>query len=215
MSGGIPASALASQDPAVALVKPTKLGEARSRIARGELVELPGGLGPAWIQLMGHPASNDVEAATFREMNRQGLPPIHLHAWSYDIQRYARTMASAARDPDDPTHATAFGTLEQWLAEDDDILFACSLVYKDVRNRLDPSSVDSIPDDVADTLEDGFKKKDARLLRSSGVSMLVSWLLSGAVQLSSSRTAASSGGATTPDSEEDPQSNEPPLHSDR
>lgn len=197
LSGGLPASALAPSDPAAAAVKPSKLAAARSLVARGELVTLPGSLGQAWIQLIGHNVSNLIEAGTFKHMAELGLPAIALHGFSYDIQRTARTMHAAARDPDD--HAASFGSLEDWQAESDDVLFACSLVYRDVKDRLDPSGSDDLPDETADEITEAFKKKDASRLKLSGVSSLVNWLLSGAVQLSSSPTPASNTGPDTPE----------------
>lgn len=198
-SGGIPASALAPSDPVAVAASATKLMAARQSVGRGELVDLPG-LGPAWIELIGHSLSNRVEAATFKAMEAEGLPPVALHGWSYDMERYARTLAHAARDPDDPTHQTPFGTLEQWRDEDDDVIFACSLVYKDVKNRLDPSGQDHpVTEEDADEMMSALKKKDGPALRRFGVSMLVSWLLSGAVQPSTSPTPASNTGPSTPE----------------
>jgi hypothetical protein len=195
LSGGIPPSALGTAG-APADVK-TKLAEAREKIARGDFVELPGGLGRVWMELVGHDVSNKIEAATFREMDSVGLPPIPLHSFSYDIQRQARTLARACRDPEDPKHETPFGTLEEWSNETDSVILACALVYKDLRDKLDPFRIDLIDADDLEDLELALKKKDVVRLRSFGAATLANWLTSGAVQLSSSRTAASSDGPST------------------
>jgi len=200
MTGGIPASALRSDDPAVRSIEPTKLEAVRGQIARGEYVELPGGLGRAYLKLLAHSKSNVVEGSTMKAMEAAGLPLLPIHTVSYAVQRAARTMAEACFE--DETCAKPFGTLAAWLDEDDDILFGCSLLYQDVRNRLDPYRTDDVPRDVADFLADALVKKNAMGLRSFGVATLASWLLSGAVQLSSSPTAASSTSPSTSDSNE-------------
>lgn len=191
---GIPASALAPDDPAAPAR--TQLAEARFSVRRGELVELPG-LGRAYIELVGHMASNAVEAETFKVMAEIGLPPLAIHAWSYDMQRYARTLAIAARHPE--RRDEKYGSLDQWLAEDDDVIFACSRVYQDVKNRLDPTSPDStITEENRARLVEAFKKKEVSLLRSFGVVTLTNWLLSGDVQLSTSPTPSSDTGEPSP-----------------
>lgn len=190
LSGGIPPSALAKGDPVAAASKASLLStRAAAAPARGEAVTLPV-LGSVWMQLLGHHVSNQVEAATFKAMEAAGLPPITLHAWSYDIQRQARTLALAARDPDN--QEVPFGPTDEWLVLDDDLIFACGRVYADVKERLDPVGELFLAPDTADEITEAFKKKDASLLRSHGVASLVSWLLTGVVQLSSSPTPASS-----------------------
>lgn len=191
MSGGIPAAALGQAAPAAAAAAPTKMAAVRGQVARGELVTFPG-LGQAYVQLLSRTQATAIEVAVFDAMAKQGLPAIQLHAFTYDQERYARTLALAARDPDD--HSKPFGTVEEWQAEDDDIIFAASLVYKDVRSRLDPIGIDSLDDDTESKLVAAFKKKDWSLLRSYGVATLVTWLATGALQLASSPTPASNTG---------------------
>lgn len=187
-TGGIPPSALGKGDPQATAPRASLLSTRMDMSARGEEVELPM-IGRVYMQLLGHQAANQVEGATFKAMEAAGLPPIALHAWSYDMQRQARTLAVAARDPDSRTEP--MGTLEEWLALDDSLLFACGRIYQDVKERLDPVGTLFLPPDTADEITEAFKKKDVSSLRSHGVVLLTSWLLSGAVQLSSSPTPAS------------------------
>lgn len=189
LAGGIPASALGKGDPAVAAAKASLLSRRAATVVRGEDAVLPL-FGPVYIELLGHTADNQVEAATFKAMADAGLPPVPMHAWSYDIQRTARTLAQAVRDPSN--HAEPFGPVDEWLPLDDSLLFACGRVYNDVKERLDPVGVLFLSPETADEITEAFKKKDASTLRSHGVALLVNWLLSGVVQLSSSPTPASS-----------------------
>lgn len=174
--------------PAVQSI-PTKLAAVRGDVARGEYVVLPG-LGRAWIQLLSRTMMTSIEAAVFDVLPKAGIPALQLHAFTYDQERKARMLAASARDPDD--HTMPFGTLQEWLAEDDDIIFASGLVLDDVKHRLDPVGVGTLDADTEAELESAFKKKDPRLLMLSGVATLVRWLTSGALQLSSSPTRSSS-----------------------
>lgn len=204
LTGGIPASALGKGDPAAAVPRASLLSTRTAAApARGEYVTLPL-IGRVYIQLLGHHVSNQVEGEVFEAMASAKLPPVPLHAWSYDMQRQARTLARAARDPDD--HSQPFGPVEEWLDLDDDLLFACGRVYADVKERLDPVGAAFLAPETADEITEAFKKKDASTLRSHGVVSLVSWLLSGAVQLSSSQTPASS---TSPSDSPDDSSEAP------
>jgi hypothetical protein len=197
-SAGLPQAAFGEAGPAVAGGAPkTRLGS-RSEPARGELQDLPT-VGSAYIQLVGHVVSNQIEAAVFKSMAEVGLEPTLNHAFSYDMNRQARILAHAAREPDD--HSKHLGSVEEWLDLDDDVIFACSLRYKDVRNRLDPlGSEAKITEEDHILLRDAFEKKNASLLRSFGIATLTSWLLSGVVQLSSSPTPSSSSGGPLPES---------------
>lgn len=171
-------------------------------ITLGDEVDLPV-LGRVWIQLVGHAESNRIEAATFAHMAKEGLPAIVGHAWSYDCQRYGRLLHSAVRDPAD--HTKRFGTLGEWLGEDgdpvitDDIVFACGKVYDDVKLRLDPVGVEEMTEEQAAAIREAFEKKSPTHLLSFGLVSLVSWLLSGAVQLTSSPSAASPNGEPSAD----------------
>lgn len=196
-SGGIPAEALSSGDPAAPAAQ-TKMAQVRATIDTGEYVVLPI-YGRVWIELVGHDPSNIIEAATYGHMAEIGLPPVAaLHAWSYDIQRSARTLALAVRDPED--HAASFGSLEEWLVERDDVIFWCFTKYKDVKSRLDPDDSEITPE-LRAMIDEDFSKKNASRLRSYGVATLVTWLLTGDLHLGELATSpgpASRSGESSP-----------------
>lgn len=203
---GIPASALGGAKPA-GVVERSAMSAKLDKIALGQEVELPL-LGRVWIQPVGHTESNRIEAATFEAMAKVNLPAIPGHAWSYDCQRYARILAAAVRDPDD--HKKKFGTLADWLGEDedravtDDMLFAWGKIYDGVKAALDPLGVGTMTQETANAIAADFEKKNPILLLSYGAAQLATWLLSGAVQLTSSATAASPTGESSPDSSSEP-----------
>lgn len=193
LSGGIPASALGQ--PAAAAER-SALSRRLDGVQRGDVVTLPL-IGSVYLQLLGHTDSNQVEAATFKAMDEAGLPAINLHAWSYDVQRSARTLALAARDPED--HAARIGPLDEWLAIDDDVLFACGQAYKDLKARLDPFGGKEIDPTIGEELAAAFEKKDRILMSYYGIGTLTSWLLSGALQLTPSPTPSSQSGELLPE----------------
>ncbi len=191
------ARASATQEaPAAPQSVPTKLAAHRGQVARGEYVELPE-LGRVYMRLLGRTATTAIEAAVFDSLAKQGIPALTIHAFTYDQERKVRTLAVAARDPDD--HGQPFGTLQDWLEEDDDIIFYAGLVLDDVKARLDPVGLGEINEQTEAELLDAFKKKETTRLMLCGVATLARWLTSGAVQLSSSPTPSSS---TSPSSAE-------------
>jgi hypothetical protein len=201
LSGGIPASALGEATP-VAKAAESLLSARVRGMVRGELVDLPV-LGPVWIQLMGHTASNQVESLVYKTMTGHGLQPEPSNAFSYDVQRYSRVLAQCALDPDD--HKTPIATLEEWMGErdvvegfriDDGLVFACGRIYKDVNDRLNPLAGGLTPE-LAAAIRSDFEKKNWSRISLYGCDLLATWLLSGAVQLSSSPTPASSTGPTS------------------
>lgn len=200
--GGIPASALGAPPTAAAPAERSVMARRLDGITLGDEVDLPV-LGRVWIQLVGHAESNRIEAATFAHMAKEGLPAIAGNSWSYDCQRYGRLLASAVRDPAD--HSKPLGTLAEWLGEDgdpritDDLLFACGLVYADVKRRLDPIATTDLTEEQAAAIREAFEKKSPTHLLSFGLVSLVSWLLSGDVQLTSSPSAASPNGEPSAD----------------
>jgi len=196
MTSGIPKAALETPDPPKAApAAPTRLEARMGTIARGEDVVLPI-LGDAYIQLLGHEASSAIEAATFEAMAKVGLPPTTMNAFAYDMNRHARIFALAVRDPDD--HSKPFGSLAGWLKLDDDMLVACSLVYADVRDRLDPMGSRAALDGATmNEINDAFEKKNAKQLQSFGVAQLSLWLLTSGVQLSTSPTPPSTDGQSS------------------
>ena len=182
--------------PGAAESVPTKLAAHRGQVARGEYVELPG-LGRVYMRLLGRTATTAIEAAVFDTLPKLGIPATQIHAFTYDQERKVRTLAAAARDPED--HTQPFGTLNDWLEEDDDIIFAAGLVLDDVKARLDPVGAGEIDEQTEAELLDAFKKKETGRLMLYGVATLARWLTSGVVQLSSSPTPSSS---TSPSSAE-------------
>lgn len=186
LTGGIPASALGQPDAPAA--RSTPMADRRVRIARGELRNLAP-YGEVWIQILGSSAMEEIEAATWKHMETLGLPPSPIHLGTYNLHRFRRVLAAAVRDPKD--HTQPFGTLEEWGEEPDDVLTSGIQLWKDVKARLDPTTNPELTDEEAESILEEFKKKDFKELRSFGAATLASWLLSGAVQLSSSPTASS------------------------
>lgn len=192
-TGGIPADAL--RDP-VPPVKLTQMATIRPRVARGEPVALPL-YGEAWMQPLGSAAMEEVEAETFAAMAKRGLPPVDLHVGTYNLHRFRRILARAVRDAKD--HDQPFGSLDEWGEESDVVLTICILLYKDVQGRVDPVTDPQLTDEHAAAIIDAFKKKDFQELKSFGGVILASFLLSGAVQLSSSPTASSKSTDSLPE----------------
>lgn len=185
----------AAANPPAAAGAPTKMSAVRSGIARGELAILPV-YGEVWIEVLGQEAMAQIEAATIGHMTTAiGLPFVPLHAGSYNLQRFARVLHAAVRDPDDPTHRTSFGSLSDWQDEPEAVLAACIEKYMEVKSRLDPTSAPNISDEEVEAVLDAFKKKDWTLLRSFARDTLASFLLTGAVQPSSSPSPASKNSA--------------------
>ncbi len=154
---------------------------------RGELVEIPG-LGPAWIELSPHETNNTVEAEVFTAMAKLGLEPVALNGLTYEAERAVRTLARCVRDADDATHATPFGTVEQWGKLDSDLIAAAWGTYGDVRLRLDPVGADLLTDGDLAGIRRALEKKSAAALRSYGVAKLSRYLLTTAAPLETSRT---------------------------
>lgn len=189
LRGGIPASALGGAP--VAPAKQTQLAQRRSHVARGEVVILPV-YGEVWMEVLGGAVMEDIEAAVFKAMNARELPATPLHAGTYNMNRFRRVVAAAVRTVDD--HREPFGTLEEWDAEPEPLVVAAVQGFMDVKSRLDPTTNATLTEAEADDIVDAFKKKDAQQLREFGSVSLVTWLLSGAVQLSISPIAASTSG---------------------
>lgn len=188
--GGIPASALAPDDPIrSAQVKRTPLAAKLGDMVRGADVDLPL-LGPAYIELVKHDVGNVVEVETMEAMNSARVPLTAGFAGTLNLEHCARILARAVRDP--VNHAEPFGTVDEWTTQlDDDVIAAAWLVYCDVRNRLDPLPLNSLSDADRTRLHDAFKKKERTFFLECGVATLTAWLLSGDVQLSTSPTPSS------------------------
>ena len=162
---------------------------------RGELVELPG-LGPAWLELLGARASQEVEAAVYAAMKEYGIELDAVTMLRFEIERAVRTLAIAARDPED--RSKPFGTLAAWHQVDPTVINAAWSTYGDIKERLDPMATPLTDDEIA-AFEYAVKKKDARILRSFGVVKLSAWLTSTAFQLSTSPTPSSSSSPSPKD----------------
>lgn len=190
-AGGIPSHALGTAAPP-STSPPSAL--AQLTLARGADAVLPV-LGPVWIQLLGHGQDNQVEGGTIQAMTEHKIPLGDLWVWTVDLERKARTLAFAVREAGN--HSQPFGTLEEWLDLDDRVIYACSLKYDEIRDRLDPLAGSyTITPERAALLFEAFKKKDRNLLLCFGIDELASWLLSGAVQPSTCPTPSS--GSTEP-----------------
>ncbi|MGE0547617.1 MAG: hypothetical protein AB7O24_04255 [Kofleriaceae bacterium] len=140
---------------------------------RGELVDLPV-LGPAWLQLIGHADTQDVEADMYRRMKARGIELDAVTALSYEAERAALTLARAAKAPED--RKSPFGTIEEWGQVDSDTLSAIWQIWGDVRERLAPLDT-ALPQDQRDLIASAIAKKNSILLRSFGVSALATWLV--------------------------------------
>ncbi len=160
--------------PAAIAAPPSLLAGVRASSPRGEHVVLPL-LGRVWIELAGGNTVSEIEGATTAEMKRLDLAPNTLNAFTYDADRTARTLAWSVRDPD--KIGERFGTLDEWLAIDIDLLNACGIVYADVRERLDPIGLPTLSKDDLDTIRFAIEKKNPTLLRSLGVAKLSLYLL--------------------------------------
>lgn len=169
----------------------TLFARARAQNPRGEFVVLPL-FGRAWIELAGEMTVNEIEGAVFADMKRLDLAPTALNAFTYDNHRMAHTLAWAVREPD--KREERFGTLDEWLALDIDMICACGIVYSDVRERLDPMGVSTLTKDDIDGIRYAIEKKNPILLRSYGVAKLSLWLLTGGVPPASSPTPPSTDG---------------------
>jgi hypothetical protein len=178
--------------------KVTPLSRAMPGGSRGEDVVLPL-LGRVRIELVGETAKQEIEAAVYRAMRARELDLNIVTSERYEAERAVRTLAHACRDPDDATHTAPFGTLEQWGELDSDIIATAWQAYGDVRERLDPLET-VLTEDERIAIEVAVKKKDARLLRSYGISKLSSWLASMDVPPSTSQPPSSPNSGSDADS---------------
>lgn len=180
--------------------KPTKIASLAILSGRGELVEIPL-LGPAWIQLLPHRERTEVDTEIFLEMEalkiRPGTTDFQL---AFSAVQAVRTLARVVRDPDDPTHKTSFGTLEQWQELDEDVIAAAWTTYADTRQRLNPLDNLAITDAELVGITFALQKKSAQLLRCFGVAKLSLYLLTTGSQPASSTTSPSSPGPQLPES---------------
>jgi hypothetical protein len=182
----------------------SKLGRFRALGSRGKLVTLPV-LGPAWIELVSHDALNEIEGETWAEMERLRVPLAHVTSATFEADKTVRCLARAVRDPDDPTHAKPFGTVEEWVQLDSDLVAAINLAYLDVRAELDPVGIaggewGELSEDDRKAITSAVEKKNRMRLLSFGTVALSSYLLSMAAQREISPTNSSSIGDSSSES---------------
>lgn len=163
---------------------------------RGELVELPI-LGRAWVQLVGHEATQQVEADTFRRMQERGLELSGVTALSYESERAVLTLARSVRSPED--RDAPFGSVDEWSQIDSHLVAACWTVYGDVVDRLAPLDAD-LPQEHRAQILGAILKKNGPLLRSFGVTALATYLVTTESPPATSPTTRSSDGDSSSES---------------
>ncbi len=184
------------------ILNPTSAAAPPSRILprvlsagrRGELVELPG-IGKAWLELLGAVVDQDVYAEAVAAMATRGLQLTVLTGERFLLELAYRTLARAARDPDDQT--TPLGSVDDWGMVDSARLNAAWHVFDDVRERLDPVA-SALSDDDRAAIAFAVKKKDAMLLRTYGTVKLSGWLASTDVLPSTSLPPSSPSSVSSP-----------------
>jgi hypothetical protein len=194
---GIPPEALGRGAAAPEPARQSEMAQRRPRVARGEPRELPG-YGEVWIQILGAEAMEEIEIATFKSMERAGIPYSPMHVGTWNLHRFRRVLAQAVRHSE--RHDEPFGSLADWGQEPEDAITNAITLYQDVRFKLDPASSPYLTDQQSADLMDAFKKKDFNTLKSYGAATLASWLVTGELRQSSSRPAASSSGDSLPES---------------
>jgi hypothetical protein len=140
---------------------------------RGLDLDLPK-LGKVHMQLLGHVDVQMVESEVFKAMGARGMELTALNAQSYEAERAVRTLAIATRTVED--RSKHFGSLEDWLQIDSDLLVACWHAYGDVREQLDPIPAE-FNEEMAAKIAGAVSKKNGPLLRMFGVVMLSAYLL--------------------------------------
>lgn len=175
----------------------TALGRFRAAGTRGEFTTLPL-LGRVWIELAAHDALNEIEGETFATMKALDLAPSGFTGLAYDRERLARTLARAVRDPDDPKHEKPFGSVDEWMKLDEDLIVACANCYADSRARLDPVGEDTLTAEDMQGIAAALQKKSAMGLRFFGVAKLALYMLTTASPPATSPTLPSSSGDSSP-----------------
>ena len=172
----------------------TMLSRARAATPRGELVTMPM-LGRVWVELAGEMVVDEIEGAVYAAMDALKIPATALNGATYESRRAALTLAWAVRDPD--SREVRAGTTDQWLAMDLEMIAACSAVYTDVRERLNPLSF-PLSEDEFTQIRLAHEKKNPVLLRTFGVVSLSSYLATTDAPPASSPTTPLSDGPSAP-----------------
>lgn len=179
---------------AAATAADTMLSRARASTPRGEHVTMPI-MGRVWVELAGEMVVDEIEGAVYAAMDALKIAPTALNGATYDNRRAALTLAWAVREPDD--HSVRAGTQEQWLALDLEMIAACSAVYTDVRERLNPLSFPMLLEEY-DAIRRAHEKKSPAMLRTFGVVSLSNYLATTDAPPASSPTTPPSSGPSEP-----------------
>lgn len=174
----------------------SKLSHKLAAGRRGEHVTLPF-LGTVRIELIGTRESQEVEGEVYRTLAELGIPQNGMTGERFELERAVRTLARAVRDADDPAHPP-FGSVEDWLRLDADLIVPAWHAYGDVRERLDPFER-ALDEDETILMNAALKKKDPTLWRSFGIAKLSAWLTSMGDRLSISPDLKSSSGEPSSD----------------
>lgn len=170
---------------------PSLLARHRPSTMRGEFVELPM-LGRVWVELVGGDVLDEIDSAVFSRMKALDLPLAPVNMRTLEGIRDRMTLAWAVRDPD---HVEVrAGSKEEWGALDIDLVTACAIVYRDVRERLSPVQLGELTREQMDDIRRGIEKKNPMPLLDAGVVVLTRYLLTTADPLASSPTMPSSTG---------------------
>lgn len=167
------------------------LARKRAQTPRGEYVEMPM-FGRVWVELAGERALDEIDGAVAAILKAEGLELIPLNGRAIERCRDALTLAWAVRNPDD--HTERAGTAEEWRDLDADLIVACALVYRDVRERLSPVSLGALTPEQFKAIRLDIEKKNATGLVDAGVVALSLYLLSMADPPATSPTTKSSTG---------------------
>lgn len=148
-------------------------------------------------------AAIEIEVAEF--VRAANLTPGFASDIVIETERAARYLAEAVIDPDtvDGDAWKPLGSVETWRTKvDPDIVGDCYRFYADVRAKYDPVGVGCTQNEL-DEIAAIIKKKEmptetrAQLLRSYGVRLLSSWLVTMGDRLSDSATLKSSDGESS------------------
>lgn len=184
-------AAVVSTSAAVAVSAPpsSRLAVVLATRRRGDFIEIPG-VGRVWLELATAGDYLEIQAATRRAMAAAAIPDELAYLQAWELERAVLTLERTIREPEEGRHATRVGSRDEWAGLDIDTLNAAWNLYGDVRERLDPMSIDLAPEDQL-AIELAIKKKDGALLRSFGATRLSAYLTTSDGLLSSSQTPSS------------------------
>jgi len=184
-----PAAVVSSAAVAVSAPPSSRLAAVLATRRRGDFIEIPG-VGRVWLELATAGDYLEIQSATRRAMAAAAIPDELAYLQAWELERAVLTLERTIREPEEGRHATRVGSRDEWAALDIDTLNAAWNLYGDVRERLDPMSIELAPEDQL-AIELAIKKKDGALLRSFGATRLSAWLATSGGLLSSSQTPSS------------------------